>query len=167
MGRSSYSFRQTVEECDSISTKFLNGHNYFDDGVRRGAMSWNLNDTEIGSIGFEISTIEGDEYIRFQYILTEDTGKNIEFDYWVRLAWTPCNFGGRRWWFICPLLVDGRECGRRVGSLYLGSGTFGCRHCYDLTYESSKESHKYDGLFRAMGTTPKQANEFLRKARGF
>ena len=32
-------------------------------------------------------------------------------------------------------------CGRRVGTLFLSSGGkyFGCRHCYDLSYESRNE----------------------------
>jgi len=36
MGRWSYSSRWTVEECKSISTKFLNEHHYFDGGIRWG-----------------------------------------------------------------------------------------------------------------------------------
>jgi len=46
-----------------------------------------------------------------------------------------------RYWFICPLSVNGVYCGRRVGTLYLASGGpyFGCRHCYNLTYESRNE----------------------------
>jgi len=34
--------------------------------------------------------------------------------------------------------------------LYLPNGAlyFGCRQCYNLTYESSNESHRYDHLFR-------------------
>jgi hypothetical protein len=33
-------------------------------------------------------------------------------------------------------------CGRRVGTLFLSSGGkyFGCRHCYNLSYESRNES---------------------------
>jgi hypothetical protein len=33
-----------------------------------------------------------------------------------------------------------------VGKLYLppGGKFFGCRQCYDLTYESCQRSHKYD-----------------------
>ena len=46
-------------------------------------------------------------------------------DYRVNLATTvPC-FGGVRWWFICPLAIDGQLCGRWVGKLHLppiGSG---------------------------------------------
>jgi len=47
--------------------------------------------------------------------------------------------GGHRWWFTCPIT----DCGRRVGVLYLppGGDFFGCRHCHDLTYRSSQESH--------------------------
>ena len=40
-----------------------------------------------------------------------------------------------------------------VGKLYLPPGElcFGCRHCYDLTYESCRESHRLRGLFRRLG----------------
>ncbi|MHC4269878.1 MAG: hypothetical protein ACYSWS_04665 [Planctomycetota bacterium] len=73
----------------------------------------------------------------------------------VRFVSTPCYYGGQRWWFICPLVVNGEVCGRRVGVLYLGGGEyFGCRHCYDLTYLCQKESGKYDSLYEGMGFLP-------------
>jgi hypothetical protein len=55
----------------------------------------------------------------------------------------------RRYWFICPLKV----CGRMTAKLYLPNGAsyFGCRKCYNLTYESCNESHRFDSLFRRMG----------------
>jgi hypothetical protein len=31
-----------------------------------------------------------------------------ELEYAVHLTWTPAGFGGRRWWFVCPL--SGRRC---------------------------------------------------------
>ncbi len=72
--------------------------------------------------------------------------------YEVQLTTTPQRFGGVRWWFLCPLLVFGRPCDRRVGKLYLpGDGRyFGCRQCHELTYTSCQESHKYDRLYRDM-----------------
>ena len=163
MGRWSYSSRWTVEECKSITAKFLNEHKYFNGGVRWGGMSWNCGGKKTGSIGFVVSTVEGDEYIRFQYTQTDrSTDEKTELDYKVRLDWTPCYFGGHRWWLICPLVVNGTSCNRRVGALHLGNGKyFGCRYCYNLTYESSKESHKFDRLFREMGITPKQAKELF------
>ena len=61
---------------------------------------------------------------------------------------TKANFGGVRWWFACPLGVEGERCNRRVAKLYLPpqGREFGCRKCHDLTYESSQESHTYDRL---------------------
>jgi hypothetical protein len=32
-----------------------------------------------------------------------------------------------------------------------GGRYFGCRRCYDLTYTSCQESHKYDKLYRDLG----------------
>ena len=60
----------------------------------------------------------------------------------VQLTTTSCNFGGVRYWFICPLSINGIYCGRRIGKLYCAPGTnyYGCRHCYNLSYESRNES---------------------------
>ncbi len=165
MGRRSYSSRWTTEESKSISVKFLNEHHYFDGGVRWGGMDWTRHGEKTGSISFVVSTVEGDEYVRFRYTQTDrHSGEKNDLDYKARLDSTPCNFGGRRWWFICPLVVNGRACNRRVGVLYLAGGRyFGCRHCQDLTYESSKTSHQFDRMFRRMGIDPKEAKELFRE----
>ena len=65
-------------------------------------------------------------------------------DYTVQLTTTRPRFGGLRWWFVCPLIVNGRPCDRRVGKLYLPPPAryFGCRRCHDLTYTSSQEHDK-------------------------
>jgi len=164
MGRWSYSSRWTTNECKSLSVQFLNKHHYFDGGVRWGGCNWSRNGEQTGSIGFTVSTHPDDEYIRFQYTQTDrNTNEKTELDYKAQLDWTACHFGGRRWWFICPLVVNGRACNRRVGVLYLGSGKyFGCRHCYNLTYESSKESHKFDRMFLKMGVSPKMVKELFK-----
>ena len=45
-------------------------------------------------------------------ILTDALGREHRFSTTeVRIASTPCRFGNRRWWFLCP----GPRCGRRVG----------------------------------------------------
>ncbi len=36
----------------------------------------------------------------------------------VPLQTTRPHFGGVRWWFSCPRMLDGEECGRRVGKHY-------------------------------------------------
>ncbi len=65
-------------------------------------------------------------------------------------------FGGRRWWWICPLTKHGPPGGRRVGKLYLppDGPAFGCRQCYEVTYTSYQESHKYDRLWWSTGFDP-------------
>ena len=80
----------------------------------------------------------------------------------IRLQTTETNFGGQRWWFACPLIVDGGECKRRVGKLYLppGARRFGCRKCHDLTYRSSQASHRMERLFD-WGEQRKQRTEAL------
>lgn len=56
-------------------------------------------------------------------------------EYPVRLDWTPCTYGRRRAWFLCPA----RGCRRRVAILY-GEAIFACRHCYGLAYPSQREA---------------------------
>jgi hypothetical protein len=72
---------------------------------------------------------------------------NVEIP--IRLQATFPLLGGRRWWFTCPLIVNGRACHRRAGKLFLPPGAryFGCRHCHNLTYESSQDAHKEERLF--------------------
>lgn len=72
-----------------------------------------------------------------------------EVDYGIDLETTPCNFGGERWWFRCPLVKSGTPCERRCFKLYCppGGDYFGCRECYDLTYRSAQTAHEFDTLY--------------------
>lgn len=73
----------------------------------------------------------------------------------VPLTWTACNFGGMRPWFLCPGVVNNVACGRRVAVLYGLGKYFLCRHCYDLTYESQRESEMYRALRKAQAIREK------------
>lgn len=53
----------------------------------------------------------------------------------VILTTTPCHFGGKRYWFKCPM------CDRRIGVLYK-NGYFACRYCHGLTYYSQNLNHR-------------------------
>lgn len=109
-----------------------------------GTISWkNCYGEETSSISIAVSTLHGDNHIRFQYTTTDrNTGEKTKYDYKVELTTTNCNFGGVRYWFICPLSKNSVYCGRRVAKLYKAPGAnhFGCRHCYDLSYESRNET---------------------------
>ena len=143
MGRYYWDKKDTVEDCRSVSISFLRKHDYFC-GYRSGGIVWkNCYGEETSSIGVTISTMYSDNYVQFQYTSTDrNTGEKTEYDYNVQLTTTPCNFGGIRYWFICPLSRNGVYCGRRVGKLYKAprADYFGCRHCFELSYESRNES---------------------------
>ena len=68
----------------------------------------------------------------------------------IKLDWTPCNFGGRRPWFLCP------SCGRRAAILYAGQ-YFYCRVCRDLAYASENEG-RLDRLYRQANKIRRQLN---------
>ena len=167
MGRDSYSFRKTVEECNSISTVSLNKHNLFKRGIHNTTLSWTGWRTERGSIGLQVLMLENNEHCRLHYTQTARfSGQKTDLDYIVKLVSTPCFFGGHRWWFICPLINNGKACSRRVEILYLGDEKyFGCRLCYNLTYDCQKESGKYDELHKRMGFNPKDVRALFRKRR--
>jgi hypothetical protein len=140
-GRWYFDKKDTVESCHSVSVAFLRKHDYFC-GFRSGSIKWtNHWGEEKGSISVTVCVDEEEQYARFWYTNTKrSTGEKTECDYRVQLDTTPCNLGGVRYWFICPLIKNGIPCGRRVGKLYFGGMYLGCRHCYNLSYESRNES---------------------------
>ncbi len=144
MGGYHWDKKDTVEDCRSVSIAFLNKHGYFSEPCYgSGTISWkNCLGEETSSIGIAVSTLGNENYVRFQYTTTDrNTGEETKYDYKVQLTTTDCNFGGVRYWFICPFSKNGIYCGRRVAKLYKSPGAnyFGCRHCYDLSYESRNE----------------------------
>jgi len=148
MGREPWSNRKTVEECKTISVFDMLQAGVFDTGpMRTWTCRWSSGvGTETGSIGYSLKEdpLVG-PYLQFAYKITKSgDSEATPYDYPVALTTTPCTFGGGRYWFIGPLVLDGKSCNRRVGKLYQPPGReyFGCRHCYNLTYKSCKEHDK-------------------------
>ena len=67
-------------------------------------------------------------------------------DYAGPITWTACNFGAGRPCFVCPGVVNGYVCRRRVAKLYLSGGYLLCRHCHDLIYEARQVGRKHSAL---------------------
>ena len=97
---------------------------------------------------YVVDTLDLDEpSLCLFYTLT----RNAEaVSYSVRLATTTPNYGGIRWWFLCPLAPNRSPCYRRVAKLYVppGGKYFGCRTCHDLTYTTCQESDKRVSFFK-------------------
>jgi hypothetical protein len=145
MGRQSWSDKIRVERCRVISIFELSRAGVFDKGDGNfWSCKWtNSAGEETASISFMITY--GGRAVRFMYSITDRSSEQKEsLDYHVEIVTTPCNFGGVRRWFICPLVKNGTPCGKRVGKLYLppGGKYLGCRGCYDLTYRSCQEHDK-------------------------
>lgn len=149
----------TVEECLVLPVNEVTGYEGIREGLGYdGELHWkSFLGAERGSVGFYVHPRSGGKSgrMRLKYV-REDTGplarepRRKSFDYWIELETTPCHFGGRRWWFQCPLpKEDGGRCERRSFKLYLppGGGYFGCRECYDLTYRSAQEAHAFDSVY--------------------
>ncbi len=134
-----------ADNIKKIEASFLRKHDYFV-GWKSGTITWTQGWSENkSSVSIEVSTMSGeDKYLRIYYTQTDrSSGEKKDFDYKVPLETTPCNFGGVRYWFKCFLYKRGVYCGRRVAVLYKDGDWFGCRHCYELTYESRNVSGRY------------------------
>lgn len=165
MGRWSYSNRQEAEYLRKVDIYWLKKYGYLD-GWKSGGIEWTHGwSGNKNSIGIEGNVMDDKPYVRLHYTITRQSGEKKEIDYKVYLATTKCNFGGKRYWFVCPLSVDGKYCGRRVGTLYSGGDYYGCRHCYNLTYESRKLSgaSKVAGKVISVPELERLENEVKRK----
>jgi len=139
----------------SIAASWLNKHGYFS-GFKSGGIEWKNSMGEVkSSIGLLVATGNQDSesnYVEFNYTITKHySSEQIKKNYKVYLTTTPCNYGGVRYWFVCPLMVNSRPCKRRIGKLYMAPAGeyFGCRHCYDLTYQCQKKhDSRVDKLLR-------------------
>ena len=142
MGRYYFDTKTTVEQATQLSIFKLKEF-----GLLRGYCASTLTWTHRpsghkNSIGVTVDTDEVEPYVKVNYTTTDrNTDEKTDYNYKISLTTTPCHFGGVRYWFICPLSMNGVYCGRRTGTLYLASGGnyFGCRHCYNLSYESRNE----------------------------
>lgn len=135
---------QTKLESDyllKIDASFLSREGYFRQS-KSGILTWtqmNTGDKNRVSIYFD----ETENTLRISYTVTDYDGEKNDINYKVKVVTTKCNYGGERFWFICPLQKKGIPCGRRIRVLYQGQDYFGCRHCYDLTYKSRNQTKTY------------------------
>ncbi|MBP6944783.1 hypothetical protein KBB85_02050 [Patescibacteria group bacterium] len=131
--------------------RFLKQKGYLRSGGIGGTMNWSSTYGGESSAWIASYVGERDGHLQVRYTRTGWDGEKENMDYQVRIVSTVCQFGGRRYWFICPLIRDGIPCGRRIGVLYMGGKYFGCRRCYDLAYSSQQDTHS--GFFGLMGRT--------------
>lgn len=133
----------TVEDCHGLDTAKLREWGYLRNSFYSGGVRWTRNGEKIASIGV---SVDGDNAaLQVRYTNTNrETEEKTNFDYKILLEKTPCNYGGVRFWFLCP------HCGRRMRKLHLyGVRKFLCRVCLNLSYASRNAG----GFFKMVGVT--------------
>jgi hypothetical protein len=116
-----------------------------------GLLQWCIGDEQTSSIGFQVLGFDVITSMRLYYTVTLRSKGKFHCDYQVSFTYTSLPWGGNRYWFICPL----RGCHNRVRILYIppGEKNFGCRKCYDLTYQSCQEQHFGTGLYKMLAAS--------------
>ncbi len=132
MGRPPWSSRLTTEQCLSLSTVALHRAGVFR-AYPGSRWTWKWSALEVA---LTITEVPGRAMgLRLEHI----TGASFRTVV-VPVTTTRPHLGGRRFWFLCPMIRGGVRCGRGSGRLYLPPGAefWGCRPCYNLTYVSVK-----------------------------
>ena len=118
--------KRTTNKMHSLDIRLLHRAGGLGPGESR-TWSWERSVGGVSRINMQV----GNDAVTLAYQVTYQFGECRDYSYPVRIEWTPCNFGGRRAWWLCP------DCGRRVAVLY-GGHRYACRHCHDLTYKSTR-----------------------------
>ena len=152
-GRGVWNKKTKVDEVRSIDALDLQRNGVFSKGADYSwTASWRRDGEVVASISYRVESGEnGPSGLRFMYTITSnETGEKRDYNYIIPVVTTRCNYGGKRWWFVCPLVVNGHSCLRRCRVIFLPPGAqyFGCRECYGLTYESRQRHREkfYEGF---------------------
>ena len=113
-----------------------------------GILSWSYGrDDPAGSVGYECDMVDCfNSTLILKYTRgSGDDKENVEQV--VRLVFIEPNYGGKRWWMVCPYY------GIRVSKLYLPNGgdRFASRKAWRLGYQSQRVAQRdrpYEKLFR-------------------
>ena len=135
--------RVTIEGCGScrLAIKDL-GHLLRSPAGRAVWMNYGQNGEHLMTVVVEARPEHG--YIRLQHP-SRASDRAEHMDYTVGLTSTAAGFGGRRWWFSCPVSR------RRCAVLYLprGARQFGSAKGYGLAYSVTR-MEEHDRLWHRM-----------------
>lgn len=166
-GRPSGSGRGTVEDCRSIDVNQLHREGCLRIGWK-GGCQWTRDGEKVASINLRAE----EDRLHLTYWVRVGGGEWEDVAETVRIVRVACRFGGARPYFICPGMVNGIACGRRVAKLHGPGRYFLCRQCYRLAYASQGEG-TWDRMLRRankikqrLGGDPGMAAPFPRKPKG-
>lgn len=135
-GRPKDYWRDTVEGTKRLDVRYLTRHkllapsHYF-------SLSWTRNGKPTGNIGALVNADATRITLLYKYRRNEGPWEEVKQT--IPVVYTPCNYGGKRPWFLCACSKNGVPCGRRVAVLYGADKLFACRYCYELRYQNQYE----------------------------
>jgi len=144
--------RNQAEQSNALSVFFLKNYGYFDKDLsyKAGTITWtygcsgNKSSVGIRMRRYDWNTPDETTHINLHYTHTSNwDGEKSDMNLDIKMTTTPCNLGGKRYWFICPLTKNGQYCGRRVGVIYSIGKWFGCRHCGNIAYQAQFEGGRF------------------------
>ncbi len=131
--------------------------------VNAARITWSdASGAEVASLGYDAQVGDQQGTVRLYYKWSRHR-QSEDMDYRIKVVGSQRHVGGVQWYFICPLSVNGRACGRRAKKLYLGGKWYGCRRCYGLTYESCQESHLFDSVFGDLAAESGYSSRYIRR----
>ncbi len=128
-----YNKKRTTKDLLELNISTLKKANFFQKNtIKNGVSSWTRSygggePKKIGSISILSNFVGENQFIELTYTYKDSEDLN----YKVQIATTSPNYGGERYWFVCP------QCGRVVAFLY-GDKYFLCRHCQNLAYKTQQ-----------------------------
>jgi hypothetical protein len=161
------SHKQKAEHCRSLDVNRFNRAGCLRPG-RSGNWVWSCDGEEVGRVGYKTE----DRQLVLKYRVSQSGGDWESITETIGITQTDCNYGNTRPYFLCPGVVNGQHCGRRVGKLFAGGRYFLCRHCYNIAYSSQSEA-RHDRMLRranklraALGGEPGMAHWIAPKPKG-
>jgi hypothetical protein len=133
-----------VEACRSIDVNRLHREGCLRPGWS-GVWQWTHHGEKVASINLRAEQ----DRLHLTYRVRIAGGEWEDVAETVRIVPIHCRFGGMRPYFICPGVVNGIACGRRVAKLYGPGRYFLCRNCYRLAHASQSEGASDRVLRRA------------------
>lgn len=138
------STKDTVESALSLDINRLNKAGCLRPGYP-GGWQWTRNGERVADIRFRAE----EQRLVLSYRIRRNGDEWREVEQPTPIVWVACPFGGERPYFVCPGLVNGIACHRRVSKLYGASTYFLCRHCYRFAYASQREDRCDRALSKA------------------
>ena len=151
-GRRSGSGRDTVEASRVLDCNRLHRADCLREG-HFGVWQWSRDGETVASIILRCRS----GALHLSYRARSNGGAWEDVSEAVAIRRIACRFGGERPYFICPGVVSGVACGRRVLKLYGPGRYILCRHCWRLGHASQGESawdrsiRRADKLRRRLG----------------